>query len=242
MPRLFWKLFDHRPPLRPPRHAVDELRVVKRRVRRTGGFADALRRRRLAVLEHGAERQHSASLEAGLGCEQTHDAVAELSRHRQPLRSVRADEDGNADRRWRLVAGRRHELRQGALDLHRLPGEQAAQLREVASHVGPRQRLLAHRHAPGEAGAERDGEAARRDLLQRRDRRRLRYRMAQVGDQDGRAKTDAARRVRDACQRHPDVGVQRRRIVQPDPLVAERLAQPRVLDCVRARRERARNL
>ena len=71
----------------------------------------------------------------------------------------------------------------------------------------------------------------------RRDRARLRERMPQVRHEHRRTEPDARRALRGQRRDHPDVAVQRGRVEQPGPLVAEPLGLDDVVDDVRAGRE-----
>ena len=163
-------------------------------------------------------------------------------RDREALGTVRGDEDRHRDRALRQVTVRGDHLDDRAVDDHPLTFEQAAHLRDVRARLGPRHRGLAERHPPGEAGADRDHHPARRQGLERGDRARLGQRVPQPRDQHRGAEADPLGVLRDLRERDPHVGIERRRVVEPDALVPELLGQPGVLHHVGSRRERARDL
>src|SRR5438309_7352830 len=68
----------------------------------------------------------------------------------------------------------------------------------------------------GKAGAEPDHQASRRDLLERRDGRGLRHRMAIARDQHGGAKFDPLRPFGDAGESDPYVGPEGGNLGTPD--------------------------
>ena len=82
----------------------------------------------------------------------------------------------------------------------------ALQLREIAPHRAPRQRLLIEHPARRRTGAPPAHEPAGRQSLDRRDRRCRRHHVAQVGHEHGRADLDRrvlgdSRRTRSRCPR-----------------------------------------
>ena len=165
-------------------------RVVHDRERRARGRERPLGTRALAVVEHRAEREHRAPVELGIAAADRHHAVAELVRDRHALRSVRGDDDRRRDRERRREVGAVQHLHDRAVDLDLLAAQQRAELLDVAARPRPRQRLLAHRHAAGESGPDRDRDPTGRELLEGGDRARLRERVAEVRDEHRGAERD----------------------------------------------------
>ena len=204
-----------------------------------GGLERARRGGLLALVEHGPEGEDGAPVELGLAGADRHDTVAELLCHLQPSRPVGGHQDRYVDRPRRQETGRGDHAHDGPVHLDLLAAEQGAQLAQILLDRRPRQRLLAEGHATGEAGAEGGDGPAGREALEGRDRRRLHEHVAKAGDEDRGTESDALGALGDARQRDPHVGVQRRRVVQPGPFVAERLGHHRVLDHLGPGRKRA---
>ena len=215
VPFAFWNLLQPFSPLDATRQRIDRRGVslvhgvVHHRETGAGGRERALGACTLSVVEHGAEGEHGAPVELLVAAADRHHAVAELARDRESLRSVRGDDDRRSDRaRGRELRPVQH-LHDRALDLDLLTPQQAAQLLDVPARPRPGERLLAHRHAAGEAGTDRDGDASRREVLERRDRARLRERVPEVGNEHRRSERDARGSLRGERRNHPDVAVER---------------------------------
>ena len=106
--------------------------------------------------------------------------------------------------------------------------------RRMASHD---QRLLAHRDAAREAGAECHHHAARRDVLERGDGRGLRHRVAVARGQHRWTDTDTLGALGDTGEMHPDVVAEGRDLRRPNALVAELLREDGMVERLRARRQ-----
>src|SRR5580700_12319859 len=83
---------------------------------------------------------------------------------------------------------------------------------------------------PRKAGAEPDHQASRRDLLERRDGRGLRHRMAIARDQHGGAEFDALRLFGDAGESDPYVVAEGGNLGTPDRTKTQLFGKKRVLD------------
>jgi hypothetical protein len=216
--------------------------VVDERDRGRERVEDARRGEALARVEHGARARERAPREARGRLAEREHAVAELARDALAARAVRADEDRRRERAPRREALRVEHPDARALDDGVVAAQQRAQRPQVLGDAAPRERGLAEQAAPGEAGSDRDGHAAGRHRLERRDRGGLSRHVAQARHEHAGADPDAARRLGEPRERHPHVGVEQRRVVEPDPAVAEALGEPRVLDDARPGRERAGQL
>ena len=193
-------------------------------------------------IERGAEGEVARVARARRHHAGAHHAVAERCapppRPSRRWRRSRAASRSGASRRkpsgW-------ISLHDPPVDLDLVAAQQRAQLPHVGLDAAPRERLLAHHHAAGEAGADRDDEPARRQLLDRcRSPRPSSTTWRRFGTSTAVPRPMRARAVGGARQRDPDVAVERGRVVEPDALVAELLGERRVLGCVGGRREAAR--
>ena len=110
------------------------------------------------------------------------------------------------------------------------PRRRALQRADVVGHERPAQRLLAEREPARETGADGDRDPLGAGQVDEGgDGGGVGHRVAQARDQHARAEADRRRALGAAHQRRPDVGVQRRRVVQPRAPVAERLGDGHVV-------------
>ena len=192
----------------------------------------------LAVVEDRAERQHRAAREAGPRARRK-DAVGKVAGDRLTLRPARAEDDRDADGAARTVAIGMEHSNARTVPERSAATEQLDQGFDVLAHVGPRKRLLPQREATGEARPDGEVDAARCKVTQRRDRGGGHHRMSKRGDRHAGAELDGGGAARALGERHPDVGIERGRVVEPRSPEAERFGVRDVIGGRHGRGERA---
>ena len=112
-------------------------------------------------------------------------------------------------------------LHEGTVDLDRFTLQERAQRPHEVLDLAERHRALAE-HAPrSEATPDTDRDPPRRERLERRDRRRGDEGVPKPWNGDADAEVDLVAVLGDLRERHEDVAVQRRRVVEPDALIAQ---------------------
>jgi len=166
----------------------------------------------------------------------------ELAGDLEPFGAVGRDDDRYRDRPLRKEPVGRDHLHDRPVDHHRLTLEEAAHGGDVGAGVGPRHGPLAEGHPAREARPDRYHHPAGRERLERGDGSRLDKWVPEPGYEDRGTEPDALGVLGHEGERDPDVLVQRGRVEEPHPLVAELLGQLRVAHDVGSRREATRDL
>jgi hypothetical protein len=123
-----------------------------------------------------------------------------------------------------VAVGVQH-LHPHALPFDDLAAQQPAVGLQVVPHVRPRDRAVAHRAPPGEAGAEGDRDPARGERGERGRGGGVDHRVAQARHQNARAQPDPLGAFGGERERHPDVGALLRGVVHPGAVVAHALGE-----------------
>src|SRR5207245_7082318 len=124
--------------------------------------------------------------------------------------------DWHLDRTVGQPAVGREDLGETAVDVGNIAAQQRLDLRYMRAHAREAQGLLADSRTAREAGAEPDHQASWCYLLERRDGRGLRHRMAIARDQYGGAKFEALRLFGDAGESDPYVVAKGGNLGAPD--------------------------
>src|SRR5215469_13126198 len=211
--------------------------VIGERDERSDGGRGARRGDVLAIIEDRAAGRHEAGLEPFGRAAEGNQAVGDLFGERPGLGALACHVDRHVDRTIGQPAVGREDLGETAVDVGNVAAQQCLNLNDMRAHAREAQGLLAHPRTAGEAGAEADHQASRRDLLERRDGRGLRHWMAIARDQHGGAEFEALRLFGDPGESDPYIVAEGGDFGAPDRAKAEIFRKKRVLDGSGARRQ-----
>ena len=188
-----------------------------------GPFNDLLAVHVLAVIEHGAELEQRVgpSRRRRIRHPGREHSVAHPLGDGGSLRAVGSDQHFDVDGPVGHEPIRVQHADRRPLPLDGLAPQQRPQRHDVLLDDRPSQRPLSEGVATGEPRADRRGHPAGRDGGKGGDRRRVGHRVTQARHEHAGTETDRGRPLRGQRQRHPHVGRDRRRVVEPGPLVAK---------------------
>ena len=186
-------------------------------------FDDLLAVHVLAVVEHRAE------LEQRVGPPRSRrirhpgreHSVAHPFGDRGALRAVGADQHFDLDGPIGHEPVRVQHADRRPLPLDGLPPQQRPQRHDVLLDDRPSQRPLTQGVATGEARTDGHGHSAGRVGSERGDRGGIGHRVTQARHEHARTQADGRRPLGGQRQRHPHIRGDRRRVVEPSPLVAK---------------------
>ena len=196
-----------------------------------GGGEHARRAGILAVVEHRAEGEHDAPGEARDRHRRAEDAVADLARGGDALRTGGGDHDRDLDRPRGAVAVRLQHLDHAALPLDLLAAQERAQDTHVldahVDHLSGRCPIVRRPVKPEPtATATRSGPAIDTSVA---IAAAFTIGWRRLGTSTPGPRPMRGRPLGRAAELHPDVGIERRRVVEPGARVAELLGDARVL-------------